>query len=120
MHPPKFLIPFQLLRWTTVTVHEIIGTSVFLVPAIIKYCKGGLFGFLYQFRTVQTFAQIHDKPHRFNGMARSYLTTFKAVNQTTVYIYIFNNDTSEFRTVKNFHYFVDASFHCFPQIVLIQ
>ena len=75
---------------------------------------------LYELRSVQPFAQIHDKPHRFDSMTGSHLTTFEAIHQITVHIDILNNDAPQVRTIKDIHHFMDTGFHRLFQIAGIQ
>ena len=117
MYPPKFLIPFQLLWRATIAIHKVINTTVLFIPTIFKHGKSSFFRFLYQFRTIQTFTQVHDKPHGFNGMSRSYLTTFKTIHKITAYIYILNYDSTKFGTIKDVHYFMDTSIYRLFQII---
>ena len=35
MHPPKFLIPLQLLGRTTITIHKIINATILFIPSVI-------------------------------------------------------------------------------------
>ena len=88
-----------------------------LIPTVFKHGKSRVFCFLYQFRTMQTFTQIHDKPHRFNRVTGSNLATLKTIHKITVYIYIFDNDSTKFGTIKDVHNFMDASVHSSFQVV---
>ena len=120
MHPPEFLIPLQLLGRESLAIHKIIDTAKFIIPTIFQHLQSRVLSLHYQFRAFQPLTQIHDKPHGFNGMPRSNLTSFKTVYQTIVAIQALNNNSSKFRTQEHLHHLVNARIHCFYQKILVK
>ena len=120
MNPPQFLIPFQLLGGTSFTIHEIVDTAKFFVPTIIKHRQSYILRLFNQIRTVQTFPKIHNEPHSLDIMARSNLASFERIGKFSICQNILYNNASKFRTIENFHNFMNAYFHRLFQTTLIQ
>ena len=107
VNPPEFLVPFELLARMAEAVHEIEDAAVLLVPSVVGLVEGGVNGFLNEVLTAEALAEVHDKPHGFNGVARIEKASVEAVNKFVVGREVFH-DEAQFGTVENVHDLVNA------------
>ena len=56
MHPPKFLVPLQLLGREALAVHEVEDALVLFVPAIFQHGQGNLLRLFNQVGAIQALA----------------------------------------------------------------
>ena len=88
-------------------VHEIEDAAVLLVPSVVGLVEGDVNGFLNEVLTAEALAEVHDKPHGFNGVAWIEEASVEAVNKFVVGREVFH-DEAQFGTVENVHDLVNA------------
>src|SRR5690554_573209 len=98
MDPPEFLIPLQLLGRRSLSVHKIEDSAILLVPTVLNHFNCCLYRLLDELWTVESLAQIHDEPHRFDGMSRIDQSSVEGVGERTVLIDILHDDSTQFGT----------------------
>ena len=105
VHPPELLIPFKLVTRMAETIHEVEDAAELLVPAVLNLLQTYLDSLLDELGTIQALAEVHDKPHRFDGMAWIELATVEAIDEITILAQGFD-DKAELWTVEDIHDFV--------------
>ena len=109
VYPPEFLVPFELLAGVSQPVHKVEYASVLLVPAVFGFVEGYAGGPLYQVGAAEAFAEVHNEPHSFDGVAGIELPAVEAVDELAVGAEVFD-DEAELGLVEHVHHFVYAVF----------
>src|SRR5690554_5659397 len=120
MYPPEFLIPFKLLGWKSFPVEEVEYSTILFVPSIFQGFERSLHCLFNQLGTVEPNPKIHDKPHRFDTVSRIDRSALEGVRKRSVTVYIFNDQSSQFRTEKHLHHFMNALFDDFFQELFLE
>lgn len=107
MHPPQFLVPFELLLRVSEPVHEIEQAAVLLVPAIFSRVERDLYGLVDQRPVVEPHAEVHDEPHSFERVAGIDLPAFERVGELAVRCDVLD-DQPQLPAVEDLHDLVDA------------
>ena len=107
MHPPELLIPFQLHAGRALAVQKIENAAVLLVPAVFGGIERDFHRFVNQRTVVETHAEVHDEPHRFERMSGIHLTALERIGKPSVLRDVLDDQPQLF-PVKHLHHFVQA------------
>ena len=88
-------------------VHEVEDAAELLVPSVLHLLEADFHCLMDEFGPVQTLAQIHDKPHGFDGVAGVEFAAVEAVNQIAVLAQGFDNEANLW-AVEHIQDFVQA------------
>ena len=70
VYPPEFLVELEFVTGLAQAIHEVEDAVVLFVPTVLSLTEGDVYGFVDEVLTTQTFAEVHDKPHGFDGVTR--------------------------------------------------
>ena len=107
MHPPELLIPFQLHAGRALAVQKIENAAVLLVPAVFGGIERDSHRFVDQRTVVETHAEVHNEPHRFERMSGIHLTALERIGKLSV-LRDSLDDQPQLFPVKHLHHFVQA------------
>ena len=92
VHPPKFLIPFELLGRFALGVKKIEYSAVFLVPCEIEDAEDYVYRPVDQWAIIASPGDIHDEPHCLDSMAGVDQSAVKAIDMGPIAGNIFEHE----------------------------
>ena len=79
------MVELELVAGLAEAVHEIEDAAELLVPAVFDLCKADVYSLLYEFGTLEALAEVHDKPHRLDGMTGVELAAVEAIDEIAIF-----------------------------------
>ena len=107
VYPPEFLVPLELLHWSTFDVLEIEDSAVLLVPAELDYAESDLHALVNESLVVSADTEIHHEPKSLKVMAWVDLTALEAVNRCSIWRHILKH-YSKLRIIEHIQDFTET------------
>ena len=107
VYPPELLIELEFMAGLAEAVHEVEDASELLVPPVLDFGEADVHRFPDEFRASEALAEVHDEPHRLDGMAGVELAAVEAIDEVAVLAQGFD-DEAEFGAVEDVHDLMQA------------